>query len=97
MPTYHPQHDETVATVTAMRDAAKAAVAAEEAETDVDSTSARWPHLNEVKWAAYEAAADLIPGGQSVLDDSEEQFVVLVTEVAESTDHALARKWGLPW
>lgn len=91
------EHEQTLDTVVQARSLALLAVRAEKRETGATSEHPDWSALNEAKWAAYEEAAEVIPGSQDAYNESEEQFLAILNDVAFSTDHALARKWGLPW
>jgi hypothetical protein len=88
---------ETLRTVHAARAAAQAAVDAEAAEQRAhreNGPDEEWETRNAEKWHAYETAAELEPGMPEM---SEEAMLERFAEIAGSSDHALARRWKLPW
>lgn len=56
-----------------------------------------WGDINDAKWHAYEAAAEVLPNGVAVLERGEEGFLAMLQEFSEATSYQIARKVGLPW
>lgn len=93
------QRAETLHTIRQFRSALGSALSLELREGQASAEgSDDWEEINDAKWAAYTAAAEMIPGGVGMLDlFGEDAFLRLISEYNDMTSYQMAKALKLPW